>query len=739
MKFRNKILLTFILFLFFANFAIAGEIHPGLAKHIEKLGDNESIKVIFIFHGKQPKEVFDIMKGEGAKIKREFSIIDGAAGELSKGQIKKFADKSYVKRVQLDHVTNVSLDVSAYKIGANKVWPNATVSNIDVAVIDTGVYHHSAYNVVSDIDFSTDGNPQDLYGHGTHVSGIIASNDATYKGVAPGARIMNVKVLNQYGWGYESDVVTGLEYAVNNGAEVISMSLGADVYPCDGTDAMSLAVDSTVAKGKVVVVAAGNSGPDGNTILSPGCARDALTVGATDDSDAVVWFSSRGPTGDSRTKPDIVAPGYYITSTYLNNGFATFSGTSMATPHVSGVVALMLGTNNTLTPGDVKRVIQATAVNIGYDSNTQGAGRVDAYNAWLTVIPKLPEPIINETLNETYKNRTKIIKIPPGLLKKNLTKDIGLLPDSSAYGFKRFFENIRMFTTFGGLKKCERYLNHADLRLGELKVMIAREGDEYADSLLRDYKSDIEACDDILKDTKEYDEKSLINAALKTAKHLDVLEEIKDKVPEQAKLALDHALDASRKGHDNIVAKIEAHEPGNSCELNLRLAEDQLNAAAELTEQGMALDAEKKLKEYERLLKKAVDSANAGKKFGKSMKNFDDLLAENTPKHLEMILTSYEKAEEKTLVKERIGNIMKTTLEEKRKVSDKESAVEKLIEKTAPDIAKAAKDSSPGKSSSVPGQSGGQGGNAGGQGGGQGGGSSGGSPGSSGSAPGHNK
>src|SRR3989338_3030272 len=730
---KSKIIVTGIVFLFFVNFVFSGEIHPGLQKHIEKLGDKENVKVIFIFNGKQPKEVLDVMKSEGAKIKRSFSIIDAASADLPKGLIKKFSEKGHVKRVQLDHVTNVSLDVSSYKIGANKVWTNATVSNIDVAVIDTGVYHHSAYTVVSDIDFSTDGNPQDYYGHGTHVSGIIASNDATYKGVAPGTRIMNVKVLNQYGWGYESDVVAGIEYSVNNGAEVISMSLGGYVYPCDGTDAMSLAVDSAVAKGKVVVVAAGNSGPDGNTILSPGCARDALTVGATDDSDAVVWFSSRGSTGDGRTKPDIVAPGYYITSTYLGNGFTTFSGTSMATPHVSGVVALMLGTNNTLTPADVKRVIQSTAINIGYDINSQGAGRVDAYNAWFTVIPKLPEPILNESLNET--NRTKRIKIPPGLLKKNMTKNIGLLPDSSAYGFKRFFENIRMFTTLGQLKKCERYLNHADLRLGELKVMIEKEGDEYADSLLRDYKSDIAACDDILQDTKEYDEKGLVNAALKTAKHLDVLEEVKDKVPENAKRALENALQASRKGHDNIVAKIEAREPGNSAELNLRLAEDYLNSAAELTEQGKIFDAEKKLKEYERLLKKAISSADAGKKFGKDMKNFDNLLAEDSPKHLEMILTSYEKAEDKTQVKERIGNVMKNTLVEKRKVSDKESAIERQIEKSAPDVAS----SSPGRSGTAPGQSGTAPGQSGGQGGGQGGGSSGGSPGNSGSAPGQNK
>src|SRR3989344_1133076 len=152
---KSKIIVTGIVFLFFVNVVFSGEIHPGLQKHIEKLGDNENVKVIFIFNGKQPKEVLDVMKSEGAKIKRSFSIIDAASA-----------------------------------------------------------------------DFPTDGNPQDYYGHGTHVSGIIASNDATYKGVAPGTRIMNVKVLNQYGWGYESDVVAGIEYSVNNGAEVISMSLG---------------------------------------------------------------------------------------------------------------------------------------------------------------------------------------------------------------------------------------------------------------------------------------------------------------------------------------------------------------------------------------------------------------------------------------------------------------------------------------------------------------------------------
>lgn len=211
------------------------------------------------------------------------------------------------------------------------------------------------------------------------------------RGVAPeGVRLLNAKVLSDYGFGFESDIIAGIEWAVENGAQIISMSLGGWVPICDGSDPLSLAVDSAVERGVVVVVAAGNEGYE-RSILTPGCSKKAITVGATDKDDNVAWFSSRGPTDDRRIKPDIVAPGVNIVSARANNTYwywciseyyCVASGTSMATPHVTGVVALLLQSFPHLTPDQIKAILMNTAKDLKEKPTIQGAGRVDAYKAY---------------------------------------------------------------------------------------------------------------------------------------------------------------------------------------------------------------------------------------------------------------------------------------------------------------------------------------------------------------------
>lgn len=248
------------------------------------------------------------------------------------------------------------------------------------------------------------------YIHNAHTTAYYNYTDfqafPRYIGVAPGAKLWNLKVLNQYGYGYDSWIIGGIEYAAygpdgipntGNEADIISMSLGGG--PTDGTDPLSQAVNDAVDHGLVVVVAAGNSGTDYFTVSSPGAASDVITVGASTKYDELAWFSSCGPTLDMRVKPDVLAPGVDIIAPRangtsmgypINEYYAEASGTSMAAPHVAGAVALMLQAHIAWNPGDVKNALISTADDLGYNVYKQGGGRMyipSAVNTKILVDP----------------------------------------------------------------------------------------------------------------------------------------------------------------------------------------------------------------------------------------------------------------------------------------------------------------------------------------------------------------
>jgi serine protease AprX len=181
---------------------------------------------------------------------------------------------------------------------------------------------------------------------------------------------------------------------------VINMSLGGD-GTCDGTDALSVTCDAAVERGVVMCVAAGNSGPGPNSVGSPGCAKNVVTIGATDREDQVASFSSRGPTSDGRAKPDVCFPGVNIVScraagttlgTPFNDLYTVASGTSMATPHASGACALLLQAKAGLSPEQVKDLLMNTAKSLGLDANSQGKGRADVFAAYESELGQTPEP-----------------------------------------------------------------------------------------------------------------------------------------------------------------------------------------------------------------------------------------------------------------------------------------------------------------------------------------------------------
>lgn len=207
----------------------------------------------------------------------------------------------------------------------------------------------AAYDFVNE-DFD----PMDDNGHGTHVAGIIISQDSYSRGIAYGSNLLIAKVLDSKGEGSYADVISGIEWCIKNDAKIISLSLGGELYSesCD-EDLLAQAVNSAVDKGVIVVVSSGNSGGCG--ISTPACASKAIAVGAIDKNENVVGFSGRGK------EIDFVAPGYSINSTYLKDSWKIMSGTSMSAPHIAGAIALLLEANLSLSPDEIKNILKESA------------------------------------------------------------------------------------------------------------------------------------------------------------------------------------------------------------------------------------------------------------------------------------------------------------------------------------------------------------------------------------------
>lgn len=297
------------------------------------------------------------------------------------------------EKVWLDEMVEVSLDQSVPEVGADQAWQQGyDGSGVTVAVLDTGVdttHPDLAGTVVGEANFSSSDTVRDVNGHGTHVAGTIvgsgAASDSTYVGVAPGAELLSGKVLGDDGRGRMSDLIQGMEWAVDQGADLVNISLGSE--PTDGTDPASLAVDQLTAEHDALfVIAAGNTGPADFTVTSPGTASAALTVGA-DDSLAIRPISARGPRlGDHHIKPDIIAPGMNIVAPraggstlgpVVDEHYMRLTGTSMAAPHAAGAAAIRLQQEPELGAAALKASLAGTADPYPNQSvYRQGGGRL---------------------------------------------------------------------------------------------------------------------------------------------------------------------------------------------------------------------------------------------------------------------------------------------------------------------------------------------------------------------------
>ncbi|WP_211240086.1 S8 family serine peptidase, partial [Promicromonospora kroppenstedtii] len=287
-----------------------------------------------------------------------------------------------------------ALDVGSMpQIGAPAAWDAGfTGDGVTVGVLDSGLdaTHPDLDDVlVGARDFTSSGDTQDRYGHGTHVASIALgsgeASDGENRGVAYRADLLVGKVLDDFGGGESSSIIDGMEWIAEAGADVVNMSLGEAERYTDGTDPFSTAVDTLSAQyGTLFVVAVGNEGLYG-AVVPPGAASSALTVGAVDDDDQVAYFSSRGPRArDYAIKPDITAPGVEIvaaradgTNEWESDGpYTAWSGTSMAAPHVAGAAAVLKQARPELTGPQLKAVLMGSARHTSGGAFEEGAGRV---------------------------------------------------------------------------------------------------------------------------------------------------------------------------------------------------------------------------------------------------------------------------------------------------------------------------------------------------------------------------
>ena len=348
----------------------------------------------------------DQPRGGGVRVGHALPAIGSVAATTAKSEATStfhaLVNDPGVEKVWLDGLRQPSLDRSTAQIGAPAAWQAGfTGKGVKVAVLDGGVdgaHPDLAGTEVAERNFSEDPDATDVDGHGTHVASTIAGRGAKYRGVAPDAQILDGKVCALYGCA-ESWILGGMQWAVEQGADVVNLSLGGEDSP--EIDPLEEAVNTLSAQsGTLFVIAAGNSGRPG-TVGSPGSADAALTVGAVDREDGIAFFSSRGPrVGDGAIKPDITAPGVDIVAakaatgsigTPVDEHHVALSGTSMATPHVAGAAAVLAQQHPDWSGALLKAALMASAeANPALTAFDQGAGRVDLAKVLTTSVTTDP-------------------------------------------------------------------------------------------------------------------------------------------------------------------------------------------------------------------------------------------------------------------------------------------------------------------------------------------------------------
>jgi serine protease AprX len=362
-------------------------------------GRRPSIAVVVHEKGSSPAAAQAVVRGLGGHVGRELPIVHGFAATVPRSQLPFLRRAPSVGAVWENAALHMSDagDLESLHLPATP-WAEAIDlgrartdydgTGVTVAMVDTGVADvpDLAARVTERVDFTSERDGLDRFGHGTHMAGLIAGDGTAsagaHTGVAPGASLVSVKVAGADGSTDVSTVLAGLQWVASNEERlhirVLNLSFGTDSTQSAAIDPLNYAVEQLWASGVLVVVSAGNGGPLPGTIQKPGDDPFVLTVGAADPAGQTAAFSSRGPTVDGFAKPDLLAPGVSIVSTRapgstidvarpdarVDTAYFKGSGTSQATAITAGVAALVLEANPALTP-DVAKSVLAGSMHAG--------------------------------------------------------------------------------------------------------------------------------------------------------------------------------------------------------------------------------------------------------------------------------------------------------------------------------------------------------------------------------------
>lgn len=351
----------------------------------------EKLDVLVSFTEKPGPAEQALIHNAGGKVKRNYRHVPTIAASIPKAKLDSLRRNPKVTSVEEDIIVQIieeTLPWGVDRIGAEIMHSQSKGRGVKVAILDTGIdLDHPDLAVAGDVTFVTGTTSgDDDHGHGTMVAGIVAAldNDIGVIGVAPEAELYSVKVLNKEGGGYCSDILSGIEWAIDNGMNVVNMSFASRL---NLPSAIQTALEKAYQAGIVLVAGAGNAGYIG-WVLPPARYEPVIAVGATDQQDVRASFSCTGPT------LELMAPGISIMTTSRGGGYSSGSGTSFSTPHVTGVASLLIASGFTHN-AEVRQILQGTTEDLG-------SSGWDSYYGWGLVnaaetIPNIEDPPVSET------------------------------------------------------------------------------------------------------------------------------------------------------------------------------------------------------------------------------------------------------------------------------------------------------------------------------------------------------
>ena len=383
------------------------KIEPEIQKIIKEKPKEKVEVVMIVKNDRDLERISKLIEDSSGDVKGKYKIGDVISAEIEAEKLEEISKDDAIEEIALEKEYFAFLNESIPQINIDTVaWAsNYTGKGVKIAILDTGIdttHEMFGSRIKLSKSFNSEG-VNDLNGHGSHCAGIAAGN-GKYKGAAPDANLLNAKVLTSRGSGRTSNIIAGINWALDpdgnsstdDGADIISMSFGGALTDLDGP--LASAIREAINKGVIFVAAAGNckrgcGGFFGVTM--PGSMPEVITVGAVDDNNTAASFSS-GDTFTNYLKPDVTAPGVNIMSATKNDGYKSASGTSMSTPMVAGLIALMLE-KESLTHAQIKTKLEGTAIDLG------NSGKDTSYGSGLVNVSGLFGVTIttNATVNET--------------------------------------------------------------------------------------------------------------------------------------------------------------------------------------------------------------------------------------------------------------------------------------------------------------------------------------------------